>query len=693
MQKALIPQVKKSGAVPNLDPFFFLDGIRRGLDKADEPLTDAYVQHPWVNAATRAVSRGIASVPFKLWKDEEFKSSAARKTFLKRMNALETFEGTSAIRTKMLKEFAPERKLSIDMIIDNARTSKGISKADYKKIQKLAGFDEVKAHAIIDLFDQPNTEMTGFEFWEATISYLIARGACMWILRDNEEGAIPASIEVYEPKGWEPKVNERGSIISWKWTHMVPNKEGTVVEKVDVFPAHQIIFLKNFNPKNLFQPLPWSRSCMLSIQQDHEAMIYNKAFFKNGAESGVVLETEQTLGKDHKKTMMDAWEARHSGSRHAHKTALLDGGVKAKVLRESHRDMEFRLLRESSRDEILGVHQTPKAIAGIIEDVNRATFLGSKKTFFELTLIPIMELISHVVYAKLIKPFDPTLFGFFDIALVEGLRGDVKEKAEVALIYHKMGVPFNLINRRLDLGFTDIDYGDIGFLGNYTVEQIANGETLSIGDNQFSGQAGEESDEEDDTPEDLVEDSDKAIRMNNKDFQDDFSINESIIANRLIKSFSFKSRYTDSFCLNITKLVVDSILYKYASVKATDKDYTINDKVSVLIRNFHIKMTDLDEKSAENQAVIRYETIKFSRLLTVKLVNHAKFKALLAKDTAKKVWLLGENCIEGSKCYDIASKGESIHLGQRFAGELLYPGDFTASNASPTNCQCSIAAE
>ena len=39
--------------------------------------------------------------------------------------------------------------------------------------------------------------------------------------------------------------------------------------------------------------------------------------------------------------------------------------------------------------------------------------------------------------------------------MVEGLRGDNKEKAEVAMLYRNMGVPFNDINKRFDIGFED----------------------------------------------------------------------------------------------------------------------------------------------------------------------------------------------------------------------------------------------
>jgi hypothetical protein len=65
-------------------------------------------------------------------------------------------------------------------------------------------------------------------------------------------------------------------------------------------------------------------------------------------------------------------------------------------------------------------------------------------------------------------------WGGFDTSVIEALREDFKSKVEMAEILNKMGYPINLINKRLDMGFEEVAWGNTWFvkMGTVPVEYV-----------------------------------------------------------------------------------------------------------------------------------------------------------------------------------------------------------------------------
>ena len=52
----------------------------------------------------------------------------------------------------------------------------------------------------------------------------------------------------------------------------------------------------------------------------------------------------------------------------------------------------------------------------------------------------------------------------FDISTVKALQADLKEKVEIAKEFWGMGVPFDIINEKLELGFPKFEGSNFGYL-------------------------------------------------------------------------------------------------------------------------------------------------------------------------------------------------------------------------------------
>ena len=624
----------------DLDPFFFSGSIHNLYGTAEAPLTEPYNQHAYVYAGIKIIAQNLACVPFKVWKDPEFKNSNLRKDFSKEVYRVEERKNNRSIKTKFALE---HRTGEIRNQIYKASTT-----GDFNTVQKLTGFEEVKSHEIIDLFDRPNPHMVGFELWESTITWLKAQGSCFWILSRSSYSEYPKEIWATGPKGWKPIVSEKKKVITgWEYTFTVAGTDKGTPKTIKLKP-HEVIWFKQFDPNNVLKGLSSVRPALLSVEQDYEAQVYNRQFFKNGAQADVILETEEVLKDDHKQALLKSWEARHKGSRKAHKAALLDGGVHARVLRESHRDMEFRLLRELSRDEILSALGVPKAMAGVIEDVNRATFLGSKRTFFETTLIPIMEYITAVLYAELFAPIEPELYGFFDLALVEGLRGDVKEKAEVSSIYHNLGVPFNCVNDRFDLGFPHMDHGDEAFLHGTPIDQLA-GQDEDSSEEVTPDTLPDTTDDEISSPTDeTLYDDEKVFSEDLTDFINLLRVNEIIHAKdlvNLVNNGGSVSNIVDKLVDNILRMTGSEVNRKPINILTEPRIKAFLNGIKGLNPSFNYEKRDILIKIAA-----------FARKNTVFCINSIKFYQIDAKNI-KKTWVLSKKC---KKHYAFNKKGVSF---------------------------------
>ena len=81
-------------------------------------------------------------------------------------------------------------------------------------------------------------------------------------------------------------------------------------------------------------------------------------------------------------------------------------------------------------------------------------------------MIPLLVEVATALNLQLLKEFDKTgnLRLRFDTSKVPALQESLIEKLAVGEKLYAMGVPFNVINKELELGFDKIDGGDVGYI-------------------------------------------------------------------------------------------------------------------------------------------------------------------------------------------------------------------------------------
>jgi HK97 family phage portal protein len=285
---------------------------------------------------------------------------------------------------------------------------------------------------------------------EATASFLGLQGEYFWEKTRNKAGKLT---KLYGMNPVYVRVQPGGEYIS-QYVFDLPG------QKPVPFDPQDVIFFKFFNPVNDYRgmsPLSAAREGVLS---DLYAQQYNKNFFKNNATPRGVLETDKGLSNRALKRVKDLWQTVYGGIENAHKTAVLEEGLKYKALSISPKDMEFLKLREFSREEILAVFGVYPVVLGLLKDASLANAMAQMTLFYQSTVsLYLNKIQSQLTYHMQVEMKDPTIRVMFDLTQVPALRPSVGDVLAWATPAVNSGIM--LINEVRDiLGLKHVAWGD-----------------------------------------------------------------------------------------------------------------------------------------------------------------------------------------------------------------------------------------
>jgi len=115
---------------------------------------------------------------------------------------------------------------------------------------------------------------------------------------------------------------------------------------------------------------------------------------------------------------------------------------------------------------------------GLTENTPYANMKEARKIFWLDTIIPVLEDLKSAFNLGLAADFGEGVRINYDLSNVDALRADVAELVGIAKSLFDMGVPFNEINKKLELGFDELSWGNEGYIpANYLPVGMA-GENL-----------------------------------------------------------------------------------------------------------------------------------------------------------------------------------------------------------------------
>ena len=125
--------------------------------------------------------------------------------------------------------------------------------------------------------------------------------------------------------------------------------------------------------------------------------------------------------------------------------------------------------RKFSRGEICAAFGVPEEIVTTTDTAKYDVMQGARLNFIENRVAPLCRRLEAEEEA-VVRSIDPRAVGWFDLESLPILQNARRNRLASAKTGFEMGVPFNELNRVLDLGFKPLPWGDLGWVaGNLKV--------------------------------------------------------------------------------------------------------------------------------------------------------------------------------------------------------------------------------
>ncbi len=319
--------------------------------------------------------------------------------------------------------------------------------------------DNIKlaTHPFLDLISAPNCESSSTTFFEQIYLSLYLTGNVflqalrvyneikelhmlnadrMSIITDHKGWIQGYNYHIGKKKEYYPLLEDDGfsSIFHMKFYHPLYDNKGLSPFEA----AHRSIDIHNAASQ-------WSKSLLDNSARPSGALIYQ------GGENGQHLTAKQF------ERLRQELEESFQGSQNAGRPLLLEGGLSWQSMSFSPKEIDFTEIRNAAARDIALTFGIPPMLLGIPGDNTYANYAEANRSFYQQTVIPLINKFSKQLSMWLRKHYSPNIMLDYDLNAVEWLA---KEKgAEWQRIANAHFLTLN--EKRELLGFPAMKGGNI----------------------------------------------------------------------------------------------------------------------------------------------------------------------------------------------------------------------------------------
>lgn len=332
-----------------------------------------------------------------------------------------------------------------------SKTAASVPWKVYKETDE--GLEEIPNHPLEQLLKRPNPYMSGGDIMERLVSHLYLGGntilskvrannivAELWPLSPDLVSPIPTNNQFIS--GYEYKINGQ--------THFIE--------------ASEIVHVMFVDPANPYWGLSPLQAVARVVDTDTELVNFQMVSLQNRAITDGVFSFKQPLTKDQWEDAREMVRTQHQGTGNARTPWVLGGEAQWQQMSLSPAEMDFIQSRNFTREEICSVFNVPPPMIGLYENATLNNIETARKIFWLDTMIPLLEDLKSAFNLSLTPEFGDNIVLSYDVSNVQAIQDNFDEKVNTAKTLWTMGIPFNEINQRLQLGFDEVEGGDVGYL-------------------------------------------------------------------------------------------------------------------------------------------------------------------------------------------------------------------------------------
>lgn len=301
------------------------------------------------------------------------------------------------------------------------RRAKSLANIEFKlyRLKKGGDVEEIVEHELLDLLYRVNPDMTKYDFMQLSITYLDLFGASPWVLDGGKKNGQPKNLYLARPEYMKVRKDKGGSVLGYDYQ---------IGDQKMTFEKDEVIFLKNFNPKDPNRGLGVIEAVRITAQHDDYIQQHNSKLLENGARPSGFFEVEGNVEPGEMKRLKAEVKDQYAGYDNAYKIMMLQGGMKFTPASIPPKDLDFIESKKMNRDEIMSVFGVNKPIMGIFDDINRASALTAEYLFSKYTLEPLATKYTEQLNEFLVPRYGDDLWLDFEPLTKEDDEADLAEK-------------------------------------------------------------------------------------------------------------------------------------------------------------------------------------------------------------------------------------------------------------------------
>ena len=335
------------------------------------------------------------------------------------------------------------------------KRAKLISSVPWKVMINRSGeWEEAPDNPLSRLLESPNPDMSLFELIYLSSQALdLAGNAFISEIRAGSNNA-PRELWPLPPEHMKIKPGRQRLVELFEYAD-------TTTAGRTIMPE-DMIHLKMPNPGSRIFGMPLLKAAGRPADIDRESGIWQKVSLENRGAADVNIKLPPEATQEQVEQAKEQYQKMQAGARNARKAMITN--AEFQQLGQNAVEMDFVDSRRAIWTEICAVFGLSLANLGMTESVNLANAQAMDKALWQNTVIPQLDLMKRQLNHQLTREFGSQYKMVYDLTNVEALQEGREEKLKHAEQLFRLGVPFNVINQTLELGFDDQEGGDIGYV-------------------------------------------------------------------------------------------------------------------------------------------------------------------------------------------------------------------------------------
>lgn len=195
---------------------------------------------------------------------------------------------------------------------------------------------------------------------------------------------------------------------------------------------------------------------------DRESGIWQKVSLENRGAADINIKLPDNATQEQADAVKGQYKEQQTGAKNARKALISNADIQQ--LGQNALELDFVASRRSVWTEICAVFGLSLSNLGMTEDVNLANADAMDRALWKNTIIPQLELLKRQLDRSLAADFGPEWRVVADLTNVEALQDNRLEILDAATKLFAMGVPFDEINQKLELGFDEFEGSGTSYL-------------------------------------------------------------------------------------------------------------------------------------------------------------------------------------------------------------------------------------